>query len=155
MKAGTAEEKFGWMEALASQIPAEATGSSLPQPAALCALHELGEIAMSAGDLAAAAARFAAALEISPPECTEVLKLANAAALWQQGKVGYAVGLYRELLNADPLCAKALVGRAKMNIRGGLWSIALSDLSIALALGEDGADVWACSARCGHAEPPS
>ena len=61
--------------ALAGYVPA----STQPQPAALCALFELGKLAAATGDYGSAAARFDAALAIAPAECIQQVKLQRPA----------------------------------------------------------------------------
>ncbi len=61
--------------ALAEYKPA----STQPQPAALCALFELGKLAAATGDYGTAAARFDAALAIAPAECIQQVKLQRPA----------------------------------------------------------------------------
>jgi tetratricopeptide (TPR) repeat protein len=162
--------------------------STQPQPAALCALFELGSIAAAAGDVAAAAARFEGALAIAPKECAQQVKLQLAWAKWQGGKRDEAARIYAEVrasppplspsrppnlppsgppallrnpiphtipphpqvLEEDVLCMPALLDRARFSMRGGGWASALSDLEMAISLGEDSADAWN---DCGAFQP--
>ena len=121
-----------------------------PRPVAAAARRAVrpprtGEIAMAAGDLAAAAARFAAALEIARPSAP---KCWGWRAVCGSKERSASPSASTANSSTPTCCAPRRWWSRQMNIRGGLWSIALSGSSIALALGEEGADVWACSARC-------
>ena len=50
--------------------------------------------------------------------------------------------LYAAVTSDDPICKAVMLDRARKNLSLGRWHWALADLEMAVALGEDSADVW-------------
>ena len=102
---------------------------------------ELGVLRAERREWVEALKHYDTAAAAAPSSIRRVLTLRSAWCSWQLKQFDVADEVYSALLEDDPLCTNALLDRARMRIRLGLWSLALSDLELATALVTDTADI--------------
>jgi len=110
-------------------------------PACLVALYELGKLLCESSTYSDALKYFVMASQMSPPACSQQLRLQQAWCTWRQGKLAEAVEMYSSILDDDALCWQALLDRARMYLSTSRWEDGRLDLSLVLGMGRGSAEI--------------